>query len=398
MYLLPAYACNTGTNKRLVSNGNEYDDWVPMNCKQNYLTMLVFVLAVSATCLQAQETVNWLTGTQLNHQARETAISLDWQNAPLRQRLSELTTRQRISVFLDRRIDGSREIRMSAVNVSFEELLWRLCDEIGAGMCRIDEVYYIGPRDTAAALPAEFQRIKDAVSRSQIKSKQRSWQRSSSITLAKLTEPKLTLDGFCRGVNCRVTNLDVIPHDLWAKTKLGNSSLTGRVALMLAGFDKSFELSEDLEALRIIDREDTAQIQREFQVGEKVKAAKAELDNEFPDLDIQATKQTILAVGTTDEVLAVHRKLVGLQRPKVAALSEQNFTIQTADKRGNVLASIANQISRKFVFDPSQTEKLNERIELQLKDATVVQLIEKTLEGSGLTYELTDEALKIVDR
>ena len=60
------------------------------------------------------------------------------------------------------------------------------------------------------------------------------------------------------------------------------------------------------------------------------------------------------------------------------------------------MATIANQIDREFSFEPEQVELLNQRIELDLVNAPVEQVIAAALAGSGLEYRITAEALEIL--
>ena len=80
----------------------------------------------------------------------------------------------------------------------------------------------------------------------------------------------------------------------------------------------------------------------------------------------------------------------------MAELSKQVFTLKTASQRGNILATIARQIDRKFSFEQKHVEILNQRVEIDLKDAPVEEVIAAALAGSGLEYRISSEKLEIV--
>ena len=61
-----------------------------------------------------------------------------------------------------------------------------------------------------------------------------------------------------------------------------------------------------------------------------------------------------------------------------------------------VLNTIAAQLGRDFKYEKHHLAILNGRIELNLKDAPVDQVIGAVLEGTGLQYRITDEQLMIL--
>ncbi len=360
-------------------------------------TRLAILILVAFGIPQAwgQEQVKWLTGSQLDRQARETAISLDWQSAPLRQRLRDLSKSQRISVFLDRQIDGSQKINFSVINASFEQMLWRLCDQIDAGMCRVEDVYYIGPKNSVASLPGEITRLKNFVRDCENKALKRRWQRKAPMNLPRLSEPRSTLAELFQSNRCAPTGLETIPHDLWAEMQLGNLSLSARISLLLAGFDKTFALNENLTKLEIVARTMPEIVSREFRVGNQMNSALSMISKEFSDLTVTAQKRSIVVEGRVEHVLDFHRKLVAMQKPNVAELSDQTFDLAGNNQRIQFLNAMAAQVGRELSFDEAHRTILERRVEMNLKQSSVKQIIEKTLEGTDLTYRISEKTLEI---
>lgn len=369
-----------------------------MNWKHSCVLLAVFAAIYGAGIVNGQESVDWLSGRKLDLQARQAAVSIDWQHAPLRQRLREFAANQQISIFLDRRIDGSQEIQFSAVNVSFEQLLWRLCDRIDAGMCRVENTYYIGPKDSAAALPEILKGLKKSVSSSTNSRLKRRWQSSSELSLPRRSEPGQKLEEIFKVLSCETTGLEQVPHDLWAETQIADSSATLRVALLLTGFDKTVKLAKDLRTLEVVELVIPNAISREFQAGDKAKTAATMIANEFPDLKSSLKRRSVLVEGSVEQVLAVHRKLVAMQQPEIPGLSDQTFDLKVDDQRLAILNSMARQVSRKLKYQPEHEMLLRGRVKWQLDGATANQIIEKSLEGTGLTFRFTDDALEILTK
>lgn len=343
----------------------------------------------------AQETTDWLVSTKLTKAAQTQAVSVDWQGAPLRQRLGSLSRRQRASVFLDRRVDGSQTVDFSVSNVSLEECLWRLCDQLELGLCRVDDVYYVGPRVAAANLIQQVAALKETVDGADRASRRR-WERAETLTVQRLAEPRMLVQTVCDSIGVSLLDADAIPHDLWEQTHLPPTEAATKLSLLLVGFGKSFESNIGLDQLSLVDFPNPELVTRVFQLGENAKAGARLIEDKMPDVQIETNSRSLKVTTSADKSLRVHRLLVSMQKPEIADLSRQVFTLTTVNKRGTILATIANQIDREFSFEPEQVELLNQRIELDLVNAPVEQVIAAALAGSGLEYRITAEALEIL--
>ena len=370
-----------------------------MKIHETNLLFVILVLFCVANCSEqdanGQENVEWLVGTKLTQAAQSLAVSVEWQDAPLRQRLENLSRRQRVSIFLDRRVDGSQEVDFSVNNVSLEECLWRICEQLELGCCRIDDIYYVGPRDTAGNLGHQVAALKKTVDAAN-RARRRRWERTAALSIPRLAQPRELIQATCASVGASLPNEDDIPHDLWAQAQLPASETATRLSLLLVGFGKSFELDNDLTQLSLIDLPNPNEVTRIFQLGENAKAGANLIEAEMPELAVKTRARSLEVTTSPDKSLQVHRMLVALQKPDVAELSKQVFTLKTASQRGNILATIARQIDRKFSFEQKHVEILNQRVEIDLKDAPVEQVIAAALAGSGLEYRISSEKLEIV--
>ena len=342
-----------------------------------------------------QENTEWLVGGKLTQAAQSLAVSVNWEGAPLRERLENLSQRQRVSIFLDRRVDGSQELDFSVNNVSLEECLWRICEQLELGCCRIDDIYYVGPREAAGSLGHQVAALKKTVDAAD-RARRLRWERAATLSIPRLAQPRELIQTTCTSVGASLPNKDDIPHDLWAPAQLPASEAATRLSLLLVGFGKSFELDEDLTQLSLIDLPNSGEVTRIFQLGKNAKAGASLIEAEMPEVAIIKRARSLQVTTTPDKSLQVHRMLVALQKPGVAELSKQVFTLKTASQRGNVLATIAKQIDREFSFDQEHVEILNQRVEIDLKDAPVEEVIAAALAGSELEYRISSGKLEIL--
>ena len=397
--LLDVKACNTSTITLWISNGSEYEDWGMMNFPRTNLLISILVLFCARSAFDspalAQERTEWLSGSELTKASESLAVSVNWQLAPLRQRLGNLSNRQRIAIFLDRRVDGSQTLDFSVNNVSFEECLWRLCDQLELGMCRIGDVYYVGPREAAANLPQQVAFLKDKVDRAERQTRRR-WERKESLTIPQLAQPRSLVLSTCQNIGATLEAGDTIPHDLWAETQLPPLEVVDRLSLLLVGFEKSIELNDRLDQIRMVEMPVRDKVTRVFHLGENVTKGAELVEAEMPEVQLEKGRRGLTVNASGDESLRVHRLLVSMQKPEVADLSRQVFTLTTINNRGTVLNTIAAQLGRDFKYEKHHLAILNGRIELNLKDAPVDQVIGAVLEGTGLQYRITDEQLMIL--
>ena len=57
---------------------------------------------------------------------------------------------------------------------------------------------------------------------------------------------------------------------------------------------------------------------------------------------------------------------------------------------------MAKDLGKEMKYAPELTAKLNEKVTFTVKDSTLAELLETTLQPLGLSYNLTDDALEIV--
>ncbi|MGB1928744.1 MAG: hypothetical protein ACPHO8_05520 [Mariniblastus sp.] len=92
--------------------------------------------------------ITWLSEEALSEH-NSLPISVMWRDAELKDRLMRFSTNQRVAIFLDRRIDPSTIINLTLNNVTTEQFLLEIAKQLEIGFCQIEDVYYLGPKETA---------------------------------------------------------------------------------------------------------------------------------------------------------------------------------------------------------------------------------------------------------
>ena len=359
------------------------------------LAVTFVVIGASGTCSQllAQTSDDWHTGKRLDR-FNQTPVSASWTDTPLRNVLTSFSETQRVGVFLDRRIDPSKLVNIAANGVSPERFLWEIAGTKRIGVCRVADIYFFGPPKTAAYLPTIWEQMETQSSR-QRRTFKVQWERKTPLNTSSVVVVKQLLEQLASEHQFKIENPEAIPHDVWAQFKLPPTSLGGRVGIILAGFDKWFERSKDGTSIRIVDFPTikTASLKTETLVDSQ--AMSKRMKDEFPKLKITATSKRFTASGAPLEIARLRREMVNLQTVKAVALDAKRFNLNTQAPRGSILATVAQQLNKKLKFTPEIQPMLQAEIQLEIKDATLNQLLDETLKGTELKYELTDTELVI---
>lgn len=357
---------------------------------------LIFGVADHAHAWQisTETATKWRTGDELEFHLRQ-PISVTFSAVPLRSRLVTLGQQQRVGIFVDRRLDPNLPITLAARDLTLEQLLWQIATKQQIGVCRLNDFYYFGPLETAASLPILWQQL-TTETMTHKRNHAIDWSQRLPFVLPELTVPGEYLSEM--GQRNRFEFMgDPLPHDLWSAIELPSMTLDQQVALIGVGFGNWMQRSADGKQIRWIAFPKEASGKIAFKEIEGARKLLPELRQKFPDAKLSATERMLTVSGTAAELTAIRAVLVAKQRPRAVSSNDQRrYTLTTRASRGSILASVAQQLEKKLDFDPTDAELLQAEIQLSVKEVTLETLLEQTLDGSGLTYEIDSDRLRIM--
>ena len=361
--------------------------------------MLAFSLAMavsSVACVgQSFDFVatSWRTGRQLDEGLRE-PISLVWSEAPLRATLNQFSKDHRIAIFLDRRIDPGTLVSAMVRNVNARQLLWLVARDNGWGVCRLDDVLYVGPEETAATLPLLWDELKRESSRLKRKTNV-PWHKSIPMTTNRFTVPGEMVSQFAVQHQFQLIGTD-IPHDLWQPLDLPKMRLDQQIGLYVVGFGLWLKRNGNGEPLEVIAFPDIKQGKRLLGSFEDSREQISALRARFPGCRLSLSGQSVSGSGPLLDLLKIERELIlSEQDQKTTRDASHTYSVTTRAARGAILASIAQQEGLTLEIDPAAHQALSEDVQLDLREVSLTELINKTLENSGLQYELLPGQLKV---
>jgi hypothetical protein len=341
----------------------------------------------------SQRPVKWLIGRELD-QNNQLAIAASWTDAPLRERLAAFSRQQRTGIFLDRRVDPSQLINITIARQTPEQFLWQIAEKCDLGICRIENFYYLGPAETAESFPHLWSAMKKASSKFRRSSTVR-WTDRQPVQYTSIVQPKQLLNELAEQYEFSITNPDELPHDVWSAFELPEMTLDLRIAILLVGFDKWYERSEDGKKLTIVDFPEVEVGRTEIRDLVDAKKLSTEMKAKFPELRFSTSRTTIKAVGPPSQLAQLQRMLVMNQKAVVNNNDLAPLTLTTTASRKAILMKIAEVKGKKFAFQSGTQQALSEQVSVSVKNASVHELIKQVLKGSDLKYELNEIQLKI---
>ncbi len=284
----------------------------------------------------------------------EKEASVHWKAVPLRESLDRFAETQQIGIFLDRRLDPSTPLDFDADRQPISILLGDFAKTLDIGFCPLGSVAYFGPKESVRVLPLL------------VADRRRStplFKRKFPLSIPLLASPKEVLEELATKNGLRWANLDQLPHDLWAARQLPPMALGELFCILLIGFDKTFEISDNGKTLRIVP----------------------------------IPFESLLATDTVPpEKSETKTKAAGRKTP----LSQKRFTLTLKDQRLDaVLTALAARLELTLEIDKPSLEKkqvsLNQPVSFDVKNATAQELFQKLLSPLSVEYTIRGDTLII---
>lgn len=358
-----------------------------------------FCLIVFVSLLTAVWTVSDLTGddwktgssfrTALNKKLRiqSTGTLLD--------DLESLSRNTGVAIHLDREIDPSREVKFPDEPQPLGKILDDVATQLEGNALHVGSFVYVVPHEKAIrflllrnSLSFQISRLPDAT-RSKL-------EEVTPFGWKYLSNPRDTISVMAANCGLTVANADAIPHDLWPERNLPRLAIWEQLIFSMASMNRSFVIDEESNSIKIVNVLADQIVTLQFRKSDSRKIEKLLGEHQ---LDVQKVSRgsDFFVRGKLADCLVL---MDGLQAPRkwnsqVKSGSTDVFDLNTDASRGSILATIARNRKVKLSFPPELAATLNEKITVNVRKATVEELLAETLKGTGLKYNLTESQLSI---
>ena len=368
------------------------------------MTILWFVVSLCVpTVVSAHEgdasptNVDWLTGNELDRSC-QVGITGTWADAPIRSLSQQVSERKRIPLFIDRRVDPSIPIQLASKNLTWEQWLYAIGNPHGYGFCRLEGLYYFGPKRTAICLPGQYEQINRWIGKNR-KGAKVNWKRPVESSWPSLSQPDEMLVDLASEFQIEIVNDGKLPFDVWPESLLPDQPLVIKSLLLTVGFDRWIKVSQSGSKLMIVNFPKPEKVTFEFRNLVDSKNAARELESEFRGTKFKSTgRKRLEASGSLADIEDAFGRVLSYQRVAVGAepnQAEPTFTAELKGSRGSILATMAQQLSIQLKFSPEIRSVLEQHVEFDVKDSTAREIIDQSLTNTGLRFRITGSELQV---
>ncbi|HBO44782.1 MAG TPA: hypothetical protein DD670_12805 [Planctomycetaceae bacterium] len=383
-----------------------------MKCRLNgsgrAFTAAVFCVAVFGVAAGSRCDETNRIGASDSRVSVDRSIGILWSDSPLRTALENLARQQEVFIWLDRRVDPGRPVSATAQDTPIREFLADVARREGLGLCVFGSVLYLGPSDSVATLRTLGElRRQDA--RVLPRAKSRRFLREEPMQWDDLAAPRDLLARLGEENQVEIVDLDRVVHDLWPAMRLPSLSLVDRLTLILAPFDLTFCVEDEGARIRLLPIPDQVFLTRRYPAGARREEVVERWKAASPESRIRIEGDEIVVEGRLED----HELLWGHGRPsrrveRARAAPGGKGTVERLridrlvfkdQPLEAIIRHLAGQFKLDLTLDADSLRRagvdLDQRVSLEITNATVDELFEKLLGPVGLTFVRDDSTLEI---
>jgi hypothetical protein len=213
-----------------------------------------------------------------------------------------------------------------------------------------------------------------------------------------LATPREIIERLAAEGGVHVTNPEQIPHDLWPAAELPPTSVVERMSIVLAGFDLTFDISNDGTAARIVPWPANVVMEHRYPGAGNAQQLATRLTGLFPSAKIRVEGAELVVAARWEDHQEIDRLLKGepVSRttvrpgPKVYTLEVQNQPV------GALMKLLAERLEMRVQFDEKIIARLRTQVSFNVKNVPLDELLKAALGPVNLDYEIDGDTIKVV--
>jgi len=349
----------------------------------------------------------WITGRKFQQEIDQ-PFSGSWSNLEFRQLLKEVAADRQVSIVLDRRIDPSAELPISVANGSFRTGMTSIAKQVGGDIAIPDNLVFLGPKSATQVLRTliELRKLELNSKDSGIsKGRRTELSRTKLFTSSDLETPRQVLESFATEFRLRITNAELLPHDLWAGMTLPDVSLIEALSLVLIQFDLTFRWTDAGEAVELVPIPETVSLERKYLVRKKPAEMQSLIRQTYPKLSVELTKNELVVNGSLEDHEAVAALIRGdipggpvkIEPPQ--PLRQQIFTLKAERVPVSALMKTLEESAVTFEYSMEDFKRagidLETRVDIDVKKATADEFFRSIFEPLGIQFQIDHLTVKL---
>ena len=388
---LNSYVCyETGIRAKLGVLMERYDGYA-----MKYPLILAFFACLNLQFAEFANADNWKVG-RLFRSSLTTNVRFQ-STGTIVDDLESLSRNTRVAIYLDREIDPSQKVDFPTAPQPLGKTFDDLAMKMNAESVIVGSFIYIAPREKAFrwlvlknVLYYNYSRLDPSIVEK--------LKETSELNWAPLATPRDIISVMASNCGLKISNPEMIPHDLWNSRNLPRLANGEQLVFLLSCMDRAMVIDSKTKTIQITKVEPEKVLTLRFRKTDSRKIQSILTSSKLSQIKTVGRGEDFFVRGPLSESLVLTDKM----RPKkkwkttIKPGSKNVFDLNTDASRGGILATIANNRNVKLVVAPDLGTLLKQKIKVQVKQATVEELLDVTLKGTGLRYQLTDTQLIIL--
>lgn len=334
--------------------------------------------------------------------------------------LADLRERTGLRIWLDRRVDPSLPLSRESYGPTAGEILEQLADEHQLELAIADEAALLGPAPAPERGATEMMAAWDRLLAANPGLPNRS---AGSLTARhtirwpRLTTPDEALQIVAESWGLRIDGVS-LPHDLWPAADLGAVRVTTALGLIGIGFDLALELDPATRQVTAKPLQPPARVVREYPGQTLPPPLRSQLTSPAVGGQLRRQGDRWLLSGPAKSHALLESRLASASSspgpdaggPKTGASNmraehdprsrpasdQKRYSLRLVNKPAEeFLQSLCRSVGWQLEIAPEAAEPLAQRIDLEVEQATLDELVERAVEPLGLRAERDGERLRI---
>lgn len=341
----------------------------------------------------------------------EKPLSVSREKAELRPLLERLSGERRIAIVLDRRIDPEltidAQLPPATVRASIDEVARRA----GAIVRVVGNTLIVGPDPNLGQLRTlcvlrglELDEFGNALGGRRFQ-----LAKTHAVSWDDLERPADLVQRIAEQAELNVAGLELVPHDLWGHGTLVGMTAVETLSWVLLQYDLTFRWTDMGRGIEVVPLTGNVAVTKELPVRRiKPDEALRRVRERFPDLQTQLNGRTLTATGLIEE-LDVIAALARGDNPDTAPrpvefgkLANRRLTLRVVRQPASAVLNSLKKNGIDLRIDDAalkaRTIDLSTKVSLDLKQATIADVMQAICEPAGATFRVDGETVHVPAR
>jgi hypothetical protein len=232
------------------------------------------------------------------------------------------------------------------------------------------------------------------------------WSQLRPLKWPDAASPKDLLTTLARENKFQIKGLDQIPHDLWAAADWPSVNLASRLTLILAQFDRSFEIAADGASISLAPFPADAKIEYTYNVPGSAEEVASGLRQSslLVAAEINPAGNKLIVRARQEDHDAIKELLLRRQvkRTNIRETTKDVYTLKVTLAADKLLDQLAKKLNLELKIDndaiAAKGLSLSQEVQLDVKQVGLDQLLRAVLDPVGLKFKRNGKVVDVTPK